>query len=194
MMSNTSLPAPQPVTSSRPPRQALSQTSVTSSTHSSLQPAPSSHASRSNARLQIFVDPTGEGARSTTCNNTNEWSDLGTRKTRIKENAPEVKKMAGSTIKQPGKSKRLAAASVTGASSSGISVFRDPAPALPPVPSSSSQKSSGSASGLGLTSARGFAPFVDAPPKETPAVEASAQQPGTTAMKFTPFRDEVSRV
>jgi len=192
-MSSTSLPAPQPATSSRPPRQALAQTSLSSSTQSS-QASPSNntastHVSRNNSRLEIFVDPTGEETNS---NNTNEWSDLGTRKTRIKENAPEVKKMVGSTIRQPGKSKRLAAASVigTGTSSSGISVFRDPAPGLPPAPSS--QKSSGSASGLGQTSAKGFTPFIDAQPKETSAAEVSAKQAGTPVMKFTPFRDEVS--
>src|SRR5258708_10455638 len=108
MMSSTSLPGPQPATSSRPPRQALAQASLSSSTQSS-QASPSNnvastHGLRNNSRLEIFVDPTGEVSNS---NNTNEWSDLGTRKTRIKENAPDVKKMVGSTIKQPGKSKRL---------------------------------------------------------------------------------------
>jgi len=188
MMSSTSLPAPQPATSSRPPRQALAQTSLPSSTQPS-QASPSNNIA-SSSRLEIFVDPTGEETHSY---NTNEWSDLGTRKTRIKENAPEVKKMVGSTIKQPGKSKRLAAASVigTGTSSSGISVFRDPAPGLPPAPSSS-QKPCGSASGLGQTPAKGFTPFVDAHPKETPA-GVSAQQAGAPVMKFTPFRDEASR-
>ncbi|KAJ7760787.1 Mad3/BUB1 homology region 1-domain-containing protein [Mycena olivaceomarginata] len=38
----------------------------------------------------------------------NAFPDVGTRKTRVKENVPEAKKMAGSTLRQPGKTRRTA--------------------------------------------------------------------------------------
>lgn len=208
MMSNIYLPVPPPLPPSHPPRQALAPTlgsSTTSSSQSSrtsssrtLPSFPStSHTPQHNSRLQIFVDPTGEQALSTEpaaarIGDTNEWNELGTRKTRIKENSPDVKKMSGSTIKQPGKSKRLAAAANregTG-SNSKIMVFRDPAPEdMPPtpVPASSAQRSSGS--GSSLSSSKGIVPFVDKQHEES-AVAGSCP-PCTPSVKFTPFRDEV---
>lgn len=199
-MSNIFLPVPQPASTSRSSRQALAQTSVSRVPQSSVVVSTLASAPRENTRLQVFLDPTGEEAQTAELigNNTNEWSDLGTRKTRIKENALEVKKMAGSTIKQPGKSKRLAAASLSGtgiASNSKISVFRDPVPRdvpISPDPSSSSQKSSGAGSGLNPTSTKGFTPFEDEQPKENPFVRLSREQPVTPVATFTPFRDEVS--
>ena len=195
-MSNISMPIPQSAPPSRSPRQALAQTSQSDlGPSSNIVISSASRALQNNGRLQIFVDPMGVEAQSVELaanSNMNEWGDLGTRKTRIKENVPEMKKMVGSTIKQPGKSKRLPATSASGtavASNSKISVFRDPVPGLPPPePSSSSQKLSGSGSGLGLTSSNAFIPLVD----ERPKVSA-VHQPGTPVTKFTPFRDEVSR-
>jgi len=205
MMSNISLPVPPPP--SRPPRQALAPTLGSSTTPSS-QPSrtsssrilpsfPStSHTSQTNSRLQIFVDPTGEDALSTEpaarIDDTNEWNELGTRKTRIKENSPDVRKMSGSTIKQPGKSKRLAAAANRDGigSNSKIMVFRDPAPDdMPPtpVPASSAQRFSGPGSSLSLS--KGIAPFVDKQHEESAA--AGSCLPCAPSVKFTPFRDEV---
>jgi len=199
MMSNIARPQPQPAPS-RNSRQALtsvsSQTSSSQSSRGSLTrttlPSSSSTTttSQSNSRLQIFVDPTGEGAQAAAnSSNTNEWNELGTRKTRIKENAPETKKMVGSTIKQPGKSKRLADAPGTG-SSSKIAVFRDPAP-IEVLPSTSTQKAC--ASGSSSSAVKGFVPFVDERQDNAKSAVAVAHPSSTPVTRFTPFRDEVGR-
>ncbi|KAF8962544.1 hypothetical protein BDZ97DRAFT_2021605 [Flammula alnicola] len=193
MMSNMSLPNAQvqPVASrsSQAPRQALATTasSVPASHPGHLHPElpclyfryPSAS---SNSRIQIFVDPTGAQAQAAE-DTANEWNDLGTRKTRIKENVPEVKKLAGSTLKQAGRSKRIASSSGAGMSGSGsgskIVPFRDPAPGdmpPPPVPTKKEQEAASKAP------ARGFVPFVDGP-------EESAAS-STDSPTFTPFRDE----
>lgn len=197
MMSNIALPAPQP-TSSRCNRQALTSVSnpmPSQPSRSSILPSSSStQIPQSNSRLQIFVDPTGEGAQAALLaasnSNTNEWNELGTRKTRIKENAPETKKMVGSTIKQPGKSKRLTEGSGTG-SSSKIAIFRDPMPEdrLPtPVPSSSTQQAC--VSGSSSTAVKGFMLLVGE--QHDYAKSAVGHTSNTPVTRFTPFRDEVS--
>jgi len=193
MMSNLSLPIaqPEPSTSTQRPRTALATTassvpasssraSSSRTTVGSLRSTPGIPPSSSNARIQIFVDPTGAEAQA--AQDTNEWNDLGTRKTRIKENVPEVKKLVGSTLKQAGRSKRIASASGSGAAASGTSSkivpFRDPAPGdmpPPPAPVEAAVKTP--------DAARGFLPFVDGPQ------ESVATAPGTPS--FTPFRDEV---
>jgi hypothetical protein len=127
------------------------------------------------------VDPTGAQAQAAE-DGANEWTDLGTRKTRIKENVPEVKKLAGATIKQAGRSKRLAAASGSGGAGSSaaskIVPFRDPAPGeMPPPPAPAPRQRAQEA--RAKPPAVGFVPFADGP-----------QEPATP--KFTPFRDEVS--
>jgi spindle assembly checkpoint component MAD3 len=137
-----------------------------------------SSSSSSNAPIQIYVDPTG--AESAALGN--EWQDLGSRKTRIKENVPEVKKFGGTVLKQKGKSKRL----LTGtASSSSIVPFRDGEDA-PEAEESRAVASSSKA---------GFVPFVDEdtttsrlPAKSKPA----SSKPAPPAPNFVPFRDEVS--
>ena len=61
-----------------------------------------SSAARPNARMPIFVDPSGTraeaGARSA-------WPELGTRKERVKENTRTVEKMEGTVLKQRGAAK-----------------------------------------------------------------------------------------
>ncbi|KAF9530226.1 other/BUB protein kinase [Crepidotus variabilis] len=200
MMSNMTLPPAQAtVPSSRPARQALAMTSSGAATtpaqaprSTSMRPTPSSSNTRatttpqSNSRLQIFVDPTGESAQATDLAgaSANEWNELDSRKARVKENVPEVRKMVGSTIKQPGKSKRLAAAAAGAAASSStskISIFRDPPPGeASPVSSSKSPSSSASKS---------FAPFVDAP-QEDAEKGTQGSLDGSSSPAFTPFRDE----
>ncbi|THV00708.1 hypothetical protein K435DRAFT_827923 [Dendrothele bispora CBS 962.96] len=134
--------------------------------------------STSNAPIPVFVDPTGEASRDSEIG-TNAWPDLGTRKTRIKENVPETKKLAGTKLKQAGKSKRLASAS----SSSGPSFvpYVDPGPDdMPPPPVTKKAKEASSTS-----SKSSFVPFVD----EAPTAEKST---GSTKASFVPFVDEPS--
>ncbi|KAH9478316.1 Mitotic spindle checkpoint component mad3 [Psilocybe cubensis] len=201
MMTNQYLPAAQPVAStSQKPRKALATTASSVPASSSRQPLPRTTPaatpgippSSSNSRIQIFVDPTGSEAQAAE-HATNEWNDLGTRKSRISENVPEVKKLAGSTLKQAGRSKRIAASSGAGGAASGsgskIVPFRDPEPGdmpPPPVPKKKDQPGPAKA-----PAARGFVPFVD----EEDGSAAVAQAPAPAAApapspSFTPFRDE----
>ncbi|KAF8182079.1 other/BUB protein kinase [Pholiota molesta] len=189
MMSNI-MRAPAPTvasSSSQPPRKALAttasslpvQTSRTSSSRTTQPSTSGTPSAASNSRLQIFVDPTGAQAQAAE-DGANEWTDLGTRKTRIKENVPEVKKLAGATIKQAGRSKRLAAGSGSGGAGSSaaskIVPFRDPAPGeMPPPPAPAPRQRAQEA--RAKPPAVGFVPFADGP-----------QEPATP--KFTPFRDE----
>jgi spindle assembly checkpoint component MAD3 len=119
----------------------------------------------------VFVDPSGSESQSAEFD-TNAWPDLGTHKTRIKENVPKTKKLNGTTIKQAGKSKRLA--------SSGTSIivpYVDPAPEdmpPPPVPAAKKVKTA-----MSTPAKASFTPFVD----------EGAKVPSTPT--FTPFRDEV---
>ncbi|KAK7462703.1 protein kinase [Stygiomarasmius scandens] len=146
-------------------------------------PGPSSRQTRppsttSNAPIPVFVDPTGEASQGSGME-TNAWPDLGTRKTRIKENVPETKKLSGTKLKQAGKSKRLVSAS----SSSGSSFvpFTDPGPddmPPPPVVPSKKAKSTSNSSSRG-----GFVPFVDEPLQKSS---------GSSKASFTPFVDEPS--
>ncbi|CAK5261949.1 unnamed protein product [Mycena citricolor] len=83
-----------------------------------------------NAPFQIFEDSTSAASAAPG----NAFPDVGTRKTRVKENVPETRKMAGTTIKQAGKKKRLASG---GAATSSFVPYVDteedamPAPSLP---------------------------------------------------------------
>ncbi|KAA1472443.1 hypothetical protein DENSPDRAFT_872196 [Dentipellis sp. KUC8613] len=133
---------------------------------------------RPNARMQIFVDPTGSEAQSAADSSTTPWEELGGRHARIKENIPEVGKMSGSTIKQPGRHQRIASAS----SSSRIAVFRDTPGAgdmlPPPVPTDKRGKVAVPSTPSRSTT---FLPFRDGD-------GTSTETPSTP--KFTPFRDE----
>ena len=171
---STQNPTPEAIPTSQAPRPALTQTLAPTAPvmAASLQPV-------SNSRLQIFVDPSGAESQLATAA-ANEWNALESRKIRVKENVPEVKKLGGSTLKQAGRSKRIASSS-SASSSSKIVPYRDTADMPPPpVPSSSSSKDRSSSA---KTPDKGFVPFIDTP-KETAAMVPSTP-------KFTPFRDEV---
>ncbi|PPR01810.1 hypothetical protein CVT26_013169 [Gymnopilus dilepis] len=188
MMAHIYAPVPAP----SEPRKALavvSGSAGTASLASLPQPrAVSSSTSRvptssSKSRFQVFVDLTGsESSEGAT---TNEWNDAGTRKSRIKENRPEVKPMAGAKLKQPGRSKRIAASSGSGAaeSKSKIVVFRDPEPEAKPSTPAPAVKKGGEASSS-KTPARAFKPFVD----QVKTQSSAAVVPVTP--RFIPFRDE----
>lgn len=198
MMTNASAPVVEDATPARPsgqaPRQALAPTSKKTTSSSRMgsssriptvaaMPSPPVVPS-SNSRLQIFVDPTGE--ESAAASNSG-WAELGTRKTRVKENVPETKKLAGTTIKQAGKAARIASSS--SGSSSKIVPYRDPndQPSPPATTTTSSAARAPSSSKAPVKPA--FAPFVDTP-EEKPAVPSVPAVPAPAA-KFTPFRDEV---
>ncbi|KAF7426325.1 Mitotic spindle checkpoint component mad3 [Pleurotus ostreatus] len=188
-----SIPTPPPTTIPAPKRVALRTTVMTASTPAS-RPPPAPSSSRPNGKLQVFVDPTGEEPEAA---EGNAWSDLGTRKTRIKENAPETQKMTGTKIKQSGKTQRLAtAASAT--SSTKFVPFRDPAPGdsgnMPPPPTIPPAKSKGKGKEVKLSSKGKFVPFKDDEPQALPQTPA---KPSFVPFKdddgggsFTPFRDE----
>ena len=80
-----------------------------------------SDAPRPNGRIPVFVDPTGAEAEPAEAA---PWPELGTRKARVKENIPEVRKAAGTTLRQP----RSARTGSTSAGASRIPVYRDPEP------------------------------------------------------------------
>ncbi|KAK7044803.1 mitotic spindle checkpoint component mad3 [Favolaschia claudopus] len=150
-----------PVTDTKRP--ALATTSSTSTTFPAQRGAPS------NSRLQVFSDPTSESADAPG----NPFPDVGTRKTRVKENVPEAKKMSGSTLRQPGKTKRLASGA---ASTSTFVPYVDPEDTMPPppVPSKKARDATPSKSSI--------QPFVD----EEPHTDV----PSTP--KFVPFQDEAA--
>ncbi|KAJ3885885.1 Mad3/BUB1 homology region 1-domain-containing protein [Lentinula edodes] len=144
---------------------------TTSATSTDVSPASTSTRTRSrnasNTHMQIFVDPSGSAARSAEME-VNAWPDIGTRKTRVKENVPETKKLPGTTLRQAGKTKRLASSS----SGSKIVPYKDPSPdemppPPPPIASSSTSR------------------FPSTPVKESALIVPSTP-------KFTPFRDEAS--
>ena len=137
----------------------------------------------SNARLQIFVDPSGTESADAADSFT-PYPDVGTRKSRVKENIPEVSKATGSTLKQAGRTRRLASGS---SMASKIVPFKDPSPhegvetrtTIPPPP-------------IPMSRQKGTAPKTPArnstivPPHDIPD---GGDIPSTL---FTPFRDEVS--
>ncbi|KAF8725099.1 hypothetical protein AX14_008387 [Amanita brunnescens Koide BX004] len=157
--------------SSRPQRPALTTSRSTLTPSGSSRPT--STPSVPNSRLQIFVDPSGSEAEAAEAA---AWPDLGTRKSRVKENIPEVKKLSGTTIKQSGRSKRVTSGSSGNsavASSSRLVPYRDPEPVgMPPPPVPASKKSAT------------YAPFMDC----GDATEALPSTPATP--RFTPFRDD----
>ncbi|KAF8842449.1 hypothetical protein BDN67DRAFT_1067738 [Paxillus ammoniavirescens] len=141
MMSGIAMPPP-PIPESSSRRMALGMSASSSSSGSlgrarapsSSQsnisgPNPSAPGAVPNSRLQIFVDPSGvepqEEPRAL-------YPDIGTRKSRVKENIPEVRKAAGTTLKNAGRSRRVASGSSTAntgtSSNSRIVPYRDPGP------------------------------------------------------------------
>ncbi|OSD01500.1 hypothetical protein PYCCODRAFT_1391937 [Trametes coccinea BRFM310] len=135
-------------------------------------------APRPNGRVPVFVDPSGDAENDPDqATNPTPWPELGTRKSRIKENTVEVSKAAGSTLRQAGK-KRVA-------SGSKIAVFRDPGPEEgssgdmppPPVPATKKKEKSKPASKLAI--------FCD---EDEGSGKSQAPVPSTP--KFVPFKDE----
>lgn len=143
---------------------------------------------RPNARPQVFVDPDGSEGRAAQVEEAVSFPDIGTRKTRIKENIKEVSKMAGTTLKQAGKSKRIAS---SGAAPKFVP-FRDPEPGEhanedesmrpPPVPVNPSRKSEDGVVPQTPSRRAAFVPFRDTD------AEVQVQTPSRKA-DFVPFRD-----
>lgn len=142
---------------------------------------------RPNARPQVFVDPDGSEGRAAEVEGAVSFPDLGTRKTRVKENVKEVSKMAGATLRQAGKSKRIAS---SGAAPKFVP-FRDPEPdegvneesmPPPPVPVNPSRRSHDEAIPQTPSRRAAFVPFRDSD------AEIQVQTPSRKA-GFVPFRD-----
>ncbi|KAF8186882.1 Mad3/BUB1 homology region 1-domain-containing protein [Mycena galopus ATCC 62051] len=148
-------------------RTALATTSAASTSSLPAKRAPASRDAPSNTRLQVFSDPTSESADAAG----NAFPDVGTRKTRVKENVPETKKMAGSTLRQPGKTKRLASGAAS--TSSFVPYVDSEAEAMPPPPAPIAKK------------ARDAVPRT---PSKNPMEPFVDEEPGTP--KFVPFQDE----
>lgn len=157
--------------SSRTTTRTTRSTSAQSSSSATPPVASSSTSSRPNARLQIFVDPSGSSENQDPMGSTTPWPELGTRKERVKENLREVSKAGGTTLKQ---------SKIKASAASKIAVFRDPDPESespsmdmppPPVPVAKARSS--------ITIFRDEDATPDA---------ASVAVPSTS--KFVPFRDE----
>ena len=143
---------------------------------------------RPNARPQVFVDPDGSEGRAAQVEGAVSFPDVGTRKARVKENIKEVSKMAGTTLKQAGKSRRIA--------SSGTAPkfvpFRDPEPdentnekesmPPPPIPVNPPRRSHDGVVPQTPSRRVAFVPFRD------PDGETQARTPSRGAA-FVPFRD-----
>ncbi|KAJ7108661.1 Mad3/BUB1 homology region 1-domain-containing protein [Mycena epipterygia] len=177
MMCAAPLPvAPAPAVDAK--RTALATTSAASTSPLTARaPAPRDPSSApSNTRLQVFVDPDSEAADASG----NAFPDVGTRKTRVKENVPGTKKMAGSTLRQPGKTKRLASGAA--ASTSAFVPYVDPeAEAMPPpaVP-------------VPAKKARDTVPRTPSKSQMQPFVDDAGMNAGgvPSTPKFVPFQDE----
>ncbi|KAG2008236.1 other/BUB protein kinase [Coprinopsis cinerea AmutBmut pab1-1] len=213
MISTFTAPAPEPARATQaaqPKRQALATTSkiptstsrtggtrIASSSRNTTVAAPTNMPPPSNrGGFQIFVDPSGQNGEAGE-GGENGWHDLGTRKTRVKENVPETKKLVGTTIKQAGKTRRVVSASAASGSGSGSSgssgskfaIFRDPVDAptpTPPAPAAASSSRKPSSSGKAT---KAFVPFVDEADVKKPS-PTPPETPRAATPKFTPFRDE----
>lgn len=132
-------------------------------------------APRPNGRIPVFVDPTGAGAENDPAQAA-PWPELGTRKARVKENIPEVRKAAGTTLRQP----RSARAGST-STASRIPVYRDPEPAaeMPPP---------GAPGGKKGKSAIAVFRDEDAPPEGSGSGSAPRKEKGKSSVPV--FRDE----
>lgn len=208
----TSLAAPPPEETSAPavakrPALAPSKSSHKSKSGSISGGLPTASAPvqpRPNARPQVFVDPDGSEGRAAQVEEAVSFPDVGTRKTRVKENIKEVSKMAGATLKQAGKSKRIAS---SGAAPKFVP-FRDPEPdenanekesmPPPPVPVNPSRRSHDGAVPQTPSRRVAFVPFRD-PDAGTPSrgaafvpfrdAEPEVQRTPSRRTAFVPFRD-----
>jgi hypothetical protein len=131
-----------------------------------------------NARMQVFVDPSGEQSAAA---GPSVWADAGTRTSRVKENVKEVSKFKGTAIKQkPAAVARTASGS---AGPGGFTIFRDPEPGdaagemampPPPVPAKAVPKTPSHRKGAIV-----------------PSTGDESGVPSTPGSSFTVFRDEV---
>lgn len=150
---------------------------------------PSSRPKPPNARMQVFVDPSGTSAdEALAAEDTvaTPWNELGTRKERIKENVPKVSKLKGTTLSQPGRQQRVTSTPSVSMSSR-IPVFRDPAPGegdrMPPPLAAPDAKVRGKEREVPKTpGCSSIIPFKDEV-KEAPSTP-----------RFVPFKDEVVSV
>lgn len=199
-LETTSLPEqPQPASTTH--RKVLGESTSTSRLTRSAHPTSTTASSRSlddvfgsgsgqslrpkpNARMQVFVDPSGTSADEAVAAGdaaATSWNELGTRKERIKENVPKVSKLKGTTLSQPGRQQRVAIAPST----SRISVFRDPAPGegdlMPPPPAAPDARVRGKE--------REIVPKTPARPSIVPFKDEVKEPP--TTPRFVPFKDDV---
>lgn len=160
-----------PSSSGRSTRSSTRSASAQSANSATPPLASSSSSSRPNARLQIFVDPSGTSENQDPADSPTPWPELGGRKERIKENLREVSKASGTTLKQ---------SKAKSSTTSRITVFRDPEPGSespsldmppPPVPKAKAKSS--------ITIFRDEDDVGDSTPPPVPATP-----------KFVPFRDE----
>ena len=161
-----------------------------------------------NARPQVFVDPDGSEGRAAQVEEPVSFPDIGTRKTRVKENVKEVSKMAGTTLKQGVQPKRVGSSGTTPK----FVPFRDPGPdenpgeqesmPPPPIPANPSRKSQDGVIPQTPSRRTVFVPFRDSEAEtqeQTPSrkggfvpfrdSEPGAQQTPSRRAAFVPFRD-----
>jgi hypothetical protein len=207
-----------------PKRRALGEKKIKSGSTSIPTPAPAPvptpSTSTSNGQIPVFVDeaPLADPRTSIALLSggsaegpaRNAWPELGTRTSRIKENKPDVGKLAGTTLKQ----KRPAAARPAASGSrSAFTVFSGPEEpeekvAAKSKPSSSSKSGKPTATKLGKIAkpAKSPAPEVqvdtedeDAEPMESkmlpaeqfvPFVDEEENEPAPKAA-FMPFTDDI---
>ncbi|KAH9951567.1 Mad3/BUB1 homology region 1-domain-containing protein [Amylocystis lapponica] len=148
---------------------------------------PSTGGPRANARLQIFVDPSGSADSDPSALET-PWPELGTRKSRVKENIPEVSKAAGTKLRQAGRAQRAAVAAAPK-----MAVYRDPEPGAegaedgempPPLVSAAKKDESGKGKGKSVI------PVFRDEDAGAGASTGSEAPPVPSTPKFTPYRDE----
>ncbi|KAI0805981.1 hypothetical protein BC629DRAFT_1484382 [Irpex lacteus] len=102
-------------------RSASRQAAAAAASSSSSTPTLAPPKPQPNARVAVFVDGQDDSGSNAPDDAPSAWPDLGTRKSRIKENVKEATKAAGTTLKQAGRSSRVASSSRTPK----ITVFRD---------------------------------------------------------------------
>lgn len=201
----TSLPEPQqPASGTTTRRKVLGESTATSrsirsahstSTTASSRPVEDVFGSGSgqslrpkpNARMQVFVDPSGASADDAAGDTeSTPWNELGTRKERIKENVPKVSKLKGTTLSQPGRQQRVVSAPAV--STSRIPVFRDPAPGegdvMPPPLVAPDAKVRGKE--------REIVPKTPGRSSIVPFKDEVKEPPATP--RFVPFKDDVVSV
>ena len=170
---------------------------ASSSTPTTTPALPQTTRPQPNARLQVYVDPSPGDASATAAVEEevpSAWPELGSRKSRVKENIKEASKAAGTTLPQAGRAQRAAAAQRT----SKIDVYRDPAPddaneddvpagaeptaASPPPPRAAPKTKAGKAIEV----------FCEEAPDATPAAAPPSKSKVSKKSAIPVFRDDVT--